>query len=64
MFDWRSKIEKKEKRKFQTTGRTKSGSNCKATPTQKFFAKRSRSYKHPGYYGWCRETDKNFNLKR
>lgn len=36
----------------QTPGRTK-GANCQATPTQKSFAKRNRSYKWDGYSAWC-----------
>ena len=41
-------------RSSSTPGRSK-GLNCQATPDERFFAKKSRSYKYPGYEEWCKK---------
>ena len=51
MHDWRSKIERKRLRGSQTPGSQKTLA-CQATALERFFAKRSRSYKHQGYAEW------------
>jgi hypothetical protein len=51
MKDWKDKIEKKKRKGSQTAGKDK-GENCTASPMKKYFAKRSRSYKHPDYEDW------------
>lgn len=53
-FDWCKKKNKKKLRASRTPGKGKP--LCVAKPLQKYFAKRSRSYKHPEYETWCNVT--------
>ena len=53
-----SKKEKKKRVQSQTPGRMKAP--CQITFMDKFFAKRSRSYKHHGYELWLEKTRKKF----
>ncbi len=39
-----------------TPGKVK-GQNCQATPLQKSFAKRAKSYKWQGYDEWCEQKN-------
>lgn len=56
MGTWKSnKIQKKHKGS-QTPGKTKGGT-CQATAMDRYFAKSSRSYKHPDYGKWCKAMD-------
>uniref|UniRef100_A0A6H1ZAT5 Uncharacterized protein n=1 Tax=viral metagenome TaxID=1070528 RepID=A0A6H1ZAT5_9ZZZZ len=50
-FDWRRKQTQGRNRGSQTPGRTKVLS-CHASPLERYFAKRNRSYKHIGYEDW------------
>lgn len=40
----------------QTPGKQKQES-CKADVDKKYFARNSRSYKHPDYAKWCKRMD-------
>lgn len=51
MHDWKSKVERKKRKGNQTPGRQKCAT-CQADYLKKYFAKSSRSYKHPGYRTW------------
>ena len=53
MSDWKMA---KTKKASQTPGHMK-GISCQADALKKFFAKRSRSYKHQGYSSWCKKMD-------
>ena len=57
MGDWRSKKSNKRTHSSQTAGILKGGS-CIATVTDRYFAKKSRSYKDPKYAEWCAKCDK------
>lgn len=46
----------------QTPGKSK-GDTCKADAMKKFFARRSKSYKHEGYGNWCKMCD-GMNAKK
>ena len=56
MATWKAKTFNKTTSESQTPGKTKS-SRCQADYMDKFFAKRSRSYKHPGYSDWLRRKN-------
>jgi len=44
---------KKHRKSSSTAGSTKNPDTCQASNMDKYFAKSSRSYKHPGYEAWC-----------
>lgn len=58
MKNWKRKVLKKQARfsQGQASGKSKGGS-CQASTMQRYFAKRSRSYKHKDYANWCRWAD-------
>ena len=60
-FDWKSKVYKKSKYSSRTPGSQK-GENCKANTKERFFAGRSRSYKHPEYKTWLVNTHYERNV--
>ena len=47
----------------QTPGKSKQES-CQAGVAKKYFAKNSRSYKHPDYSIWCANMDRINGIKR
>ena len=49
--------QKKIVRQSSTPGSSK-GAGCVADRMMRYFAKRSRSYKHEGYQGWLQKTRK------
>lgn len=53
--DWRRKKNEKQTRQSHTPGKTK-GLNCQAGVSDRYFAKRSRAYKAPGFDTWCQES--------
>lgn len=57
-FRWKYKrdLKKANRGKGITSGSTK-GDNCKASSIDRYMAKTSRSYKHPGYRSWFEKTD-------
>lgn len=55
--EWKSKIRRKQARGNQTAGSQK-GENCKAKTIDRFFTKRSRSYKHQDYPEWLNKVIK------
>ena len=59
-FGWRSAKERKERKGNQTPGNVKCDT-CRASPTDKWMAKTSRSYKHRGYSTWFNKTRKTAN---
>lgn len=53
MINWKTRKLQKKGKGSQTPGKAK-GANCQATPEDRYFAKRSRSYKdEKGYHDWC-----------
>jgi hypothetical protein len=60
MGNWKSRIISKRTKGSQTPGKQK-GASCQADKVKKFFAKKSRAYKYPGYGEWCRSCDAHFN---
>lgn len=54
---WGNKRKKHRGKPSHTPGKLK-GENCKASPMDRFYAKRSRSYKSKGYATWCRKSEK------
>lgn len=47
-----AKRKKKQRNASRTPGKQKTLA-CQATQLERFFAKRSRSYKHAGYWEWA-----------
>lgn len=52
MGNWTPRKER-IKKGSQTPGRMKNPLTCQATTEDKFYARRSRSYKDNGYAAWC-----------
>ena len=52
---WKQKIHGKRKRGHQTPGSLK-GLSCKASTTDRYMAKTSRSYKHRDYPAWLEKV--------
>lgn len=52
MGGWNSRKRAKAGKGSHTPGKTK-GPHCQATGPDRIYATRNRSYKYPGYDGWC-----------
>lgn len=57
MGGWKSRKINKRNKGSQTPGKAK-GDSCKADSMSRYFAKRSRAYKHPDYGVWCDQKDR------
>jgi len=49
--------------KSQTLGKSKREDTCRADFMEKFMARCSRSYKHPGYIQWSNKTKKENGMR-
>lgn len=56
MGQWKAKKIRQQGKRSVTPG-NKKGENCMTDKMKNFFAKRSRSYKHPDYAQWCDKMD-------
>ena len=63
MASWNTRKIAKKRTGSQTEGAAK-GETCKVSQGDRYFAKRSRSYKDPGYKEWCERVDKLNGMKR
>lgn len=58
MSTWKTKTFDKKRKGSQTPGKRKNEETCQATVDDKYFARRSRSYKDKDYWKWCAKTRK------
>ena len=61
-FLWKSKKNRKARKASRNSGSGKS-ETCKATSLERFFATKSRAYKHRLYNNWSKKTIRQNNAK-
>jgi hypothetical protein len=62
MGSYKMKEIRKRGKRSVTAGKDKA-EFCQATQLDKYMARSSRSYKHPGYSDWCKKKNGGINVR-